>query len=223
MKNKILIIAAHPDDEILGCGGTIFKLRKTHKIEIMFMTDGVSSRLSTKSVKFTRDVRREECLKVFNYLKIKKPLFYNFPDNAMDSVPFINIVRVIEEKVFSYKPEIIITHFENCLNIDHQLTFKAVVTACRPSKKSSVKKILSFEIPSSTDWSLNKKNFNPNYFVDISNFIKHKINALKIYKSEMRKYPHSRSLKNVKALAQVRGTACGLNYAEAFVVSRIVE
>ena len=97
------------------------------------------------------------------------------------------------------------------------------MTACRPLKKSSVKKILSFEIPSSTDWSLNKKKFNPNYFVDISNFIKHKINALKIYKSEIRKYPHSRSLKNVRALAQVRGTSCGRNYAEAFVVSRIIQ
>ena len=223
MKNKILIVAAHPDDEILGCGGTIFKFRKTHNIEVMFMTDGVSSRMNIKSLKTTKRVRKDECLKVFNYLKIKKPTFNSFPDNAMDSVPFINIVRVIEKKVLSYKPEIIITHFENCLNIDHQLTFKAVVTACRPLKKSSVKKILSFEIPSSTDWSLNKKKFNPNYFVDISNFIKHKINALKIYKSEIRKYPHSRSLKNVRALAQVRGTSCGRNYAEAFVVSRIIQ
>ncbi len=224
MRNKILIVAAHPDDEILGCGGTILKFKKTHNIEVMFMTDGVSSRSNIKSLKASKKTRINECLKVFNYLKIKKPIFNSFPDNEMDSVPFINIVRTIEKKVFSYKPDIIITHFENCLNIDHQLTFKAVVTACRPIKKSSVKKILSFEVPSSTDWTLNnKKNFNPNYFVDISKFIKQKINALKIYKSEIRKYPHSRSLKNVKALAQVRGTSCGRNYAEAFVVSRIIQ
>ncbi len=220
-KNKILIVAAHPDDEILGCGGTILKLRKNSEINVIFMTDGTSARgINIKEKK----QRRSNCEKLFKYLKINKPLFFNFPDNQMDKVPLLKIIKKIELLIKKIKPDTIFTHYSECLNIDHRITCQAVLTACRPLKKNPVKKILSFEILSSTEWSKNKnKSFEPNYFIDISKEFKNKINALKFYKKELRKYPHSRSTKGVETLARFRGISCGVNYAEGFYLNRLVE
>ena len=222
MKNsKILIIAAHPDDEILGCGGTISKLKDNNFIEVLFMTNGVSSRGKDKKQILRR---KKACLKLFKYLSLPAPTIFNFPDNEMDKVPLLKIVKKIENKIKSFKPDTIITHFSNCLNIDHRITFEAVTTACRPINRLSVKKILSFEIPSSTDWALFKgKNFQPNYFVDISKNLNAKINCIKFYKEELRKYPHSRSITAIKALASVRGVSCGVKYAEGYYLNRFVE
>lgn len=224
MKKNLLVIAAHPDDELLGCCGTLLKLKKDYQINVIFMSDGVSSRFKTKTPLKEKKIRINECLNVFKFLKFKKPYFYNFPDNKLDSVPLIDIVKIIERNIKKLKPQIIITHFENCLNIDHQVVYKAVITAARPINKSSVKKILSFEIPSSTNWALFKKNsFLPNYYVDISKNIQKKIKALKMYKSELRKFPHSRSIEYIKNLAKIRGSDCGVNFAEAFVLVRSIK
>ena len=222
LKNKkILIVAAHPDDEILGCGGTIIKYKKFSEIEVMFMTDGVSSRGKDKLKALKR---KEESLKLFKFLKLKKPTFLNFPDNKMDSIPMLKIVKQIEKKIKNFKPNVIITHFSHCLNIDHKKTFEAVMTASRPIKNTNIKTILSFEILSSTEWSQNfKDNFNPNFFIDISNLITKKINALKFYKSEIKKFPHSRSFKGVESLAKLRGISCGCKNAEAFYLVRHIE
>ena len=123
-----------------------------------------------------------------------------------------------------FRPKTIITHYSNCLNIDHRITFEAVITACRPVNNLSVKKILSFEVPSSTDWALFKgKNFQPNYFIDISKHLTKKIELLKFYKDELRNYPHSRSIKSVKSLASYRGVSCGVKYAEAFYLNRYID
>ena len=166
-KNKILIVAAHPDDEILGCGGTISKLKNDNDIQVIFMTNGVSARGINNLIEIKK--RRKSCLNLFKYLNINKPIFFNFPDNRMDSVPLLKIIKKIEAIIKKYEPETIFTHFANCLNIDHRITFEAVVTACRPINKLSVKKILSFEVLSSTDWALFKdKNFHPNYYIDIT-------------------------------------------------------
>jgi len=149
LKNKkILIVAAHPDDEILGCGGTIFKLKKNNKIKIIFLTNGVSARTKDQQKIFTR---KHECEKLFKFLKISKPIFFDFPDNQLDNFPLLKIIKKIEEILKTFKPEVIFTHYENCLNIDHQIAFKATLTACRPLKKISEKKILSFEVLSSTE------------------------------------------------------------------------
>ena len=153
-----------------------------------------------------------------------KPVFLNLPDNQLDKVPLLKIVKKIEAIIKDFKPYTVFTHFEGCLNIDHQIAFKATLTACRPLKEISVKKILSFEILSSTDWTHNqKKQFQPNYFIDISEEIKRKILSLKFYKSEVRKYPHSRSLKSVESLARVRGASSGCKFAEAFMLIRNIE
>jgi len=220
-KNKILIIAAHPDDEILGCGGTISKYKNSHDISAIFMTNGVSARSINKKAILKR---KRACLSLFQELGIPKPIFFNFPDNQMDKIPLLKIVKKLEKIIKNYKPKTIFTHYSECLNIDHRRTFEAVITACRPLKNSSVKKILSFEIPSSTDWALFKgKNFQPNYFIDISKHLKKKIDYIKFYKDELRKYPHSRSIYSIKSVASVRGVACGVKYAEGFYLNRFID
>ena len=218
---KILIVAAHPDDEVLGCGGTISKLKNNNDINILFMTNGVSARGIKKSKEIAQ--RKNSALKLCKYLSISRPVFFDFPDNQMDKVPLLKIIKKLEKYIDKLKPTSIFTHYSHCLNIDHRITFEAVITACRPTKKQSVKKILSFEIPSSTDWALFKdKNFQPNFFVDISKNLKEKIEELNFYKKELRDYPHSRSIKGIKSLASVRGLSCGVKYAEAFFLNRLI-
>ena len=220
-KNKILIIAAHPDDEVLGCGGTILKLKKNNKIKVIFLTDGVSARKTDKRLK---NKRKKECLDLFKYLKLDKPHFLNFPDNQLDKIPLLKIVKKIEKILLNFKPNIVFTHFENCLNIDHQISYRATITACRPLKKNSVEKILSFEVLSSTDWAaFSNKSFQPNYFVNIADQINEKLHSISFYKSELRKYPHSRSLKAIETLARSRGTSSGFKFAEAFFIVRELE
>jgi N-acetylglucosamine malate deacetylase 1 len=222
IKNKkILIIAAHPDDEILGCGGTILKLKKNNLIKVIFMTNGTDARGKNKEAS---QKRIGGCLNLFKKLKLNKPTIFNFPDNMLDTVPLLKIIKKIEENISKFKPEIIFTHFDGCLNIDHQITFKATITACRPIKSSTVKKILSFEVPSSTEWSLSKdKKFQPNYYIDISNYIKEKISLMKYYKDEIKPYPHSRSLKSIRSLSEYRGTHVGVKNAEAFYLYRSLD
>lgn len=220
--DKILIVASHPDDEILGCGGTLVKLKSENQINVIFMTNGVSSRGKNKKEEIQQ--RKNSCLNLFRYLSLPEPIFFNFPDNQMDSVPLLKIIKKIEQKIRILKPTTIFTHYSNCLNIDHKITFDAVITACRPINKLSVRKILSFEIPSSTDWALYKdKNFQPNYFIDISKQINEKIKLIKFYKKELRNYPHSRSVRGIKSLASVRGISCGVKFAESFYLNRLVE
>jgi N-acetylglucosamine malate deacetylase 1 len=220
-KNKILIVAAHPDDEILGCGGTMIKLKNTCDINVVFMTDGISAR-GVNDIK--KKLRRKKCDDLFKYLKLKKPIFFDFPDNKMDEVPLLKIVKKLETLIQKIKPKTIFTHYSDCLNIDHKITSQAVMTACRPLKDNSVKKILSFEILSSTEWAKFKnKGFEPNYFVDISGQFKKKIIAMKFYQKELRKYPHSRSLKAIESLARFRGVSSGVDFAEGFYLNRWIE
>ena len=217
--NKILIVAAHPDDEILGCGGLIAKFKNKSKIQVIFLTNGVSAR--NKKVE-PINLRKKECLRLFKFLNLKKPFLFNFPDNKLDSVPILNIVKKIENVIKKFKPNLVLTHYENCLNIDHKVAYQATITACRPLKKFDfIDQIASFEVPSSTEWKIsNKFIFKPNIYIDITKEIKKKIEYLKFYKSEIKFYPHSRSIKGVKAVASYRGISSGLNFAEAFLLVR---
>ena len=231
-KNKnqdvVLVVAAHPDDEILGCGGSICKWRSEgKKINILIMAEGITSRPDTRSVKkYETELRklREKSEKVGKIIGANTIDFLGLPDNRMDTLPLLDIIKKIEKKVDKLKPNTVLTHHAFDLNIDHRITYEAVITACRPVNNLSVKKILSFEIPSSTDWALFRgKNFQPNYFIDISKHIKDKINYIKYYDEELRNYPHSRSIPAIKALASVRGTSCGVKYAEGFYLNRFVD
>ena len=222
---NVLVVASHPDDEVLGCGGTLYKLKKKGvKISGLFLSDGESARKHPKINKLILE-RKNQAIKAGKILGIKNICFGNFPDNSMDSVPILNIIQFIEKQIKIVKPDTIFTHFESDLNVDHQITSKAVITACRPIKNQTVKSILFFEILSSSEWNISIKNksFKPNYFVDISKSIKFKLKALKHYKREMRKWPHPRSIEGVKLLSKTRGSSVGLPHAEAFILGRHVE
>jgi len=222
---KILVFAAHPDDELLGCGATLLKYKKKgFKVKTFFFGDGESSRDIDKKKIIKSIIKREkQAESVSKKGKFEKPTFKRFPDNKLDTVPLLDIVKFIEKQIRDNKPEIIFTHFENDLNIDHQIIYRAVITASRPLSKTFVKKIYSFEIPSSTDFSLSRKSkkiFNPNFFVEVEKTIKKKLNLLKIYKDEIKKWPHPRSLKSIKNLSMYRGSQIGKKYAEAFILVR---
>ena len=223
---KVLSILAHPDDEVLGCGGTIARLsKKGNEIYVLILGEGITSRDDIRDKQKRKSetlALRRQAEEANKLLGIKKIFFYDFPDNRFDTIPFLDIVKVIEKIKNQIKPEIIFTHYEKDLNIDHQITYKAVITATRPLEKENVKEIYSFEIPSSTEWSY-PLSFSPNMFYDISETIDVKIKALKEYKSELKKYPYPRSLEGVELTAKNWGMKVGLNYAEAFKTVRIIK
>jgi len=226
-ENKtILIVAAHPDDEVLGCGGTIARLIKEgFEVYTLILGEGITSRDDMRDRKRREEEITElkgEAKEANKILGVKEVFFYDFPDNRFDTVPFLDIVKVIEKVKNSINPEIIFTHYEMDLNIDHQITYRAVITATRPLKEETVKEIYSFEIPSSTEWRY-PLNFSPDVFFDISTTIDIKIKALEKYKTELKKYPHSRSLEGVKLIAKNWGIKVGLEYVEAFKVVRILK
>ena len=217
--HKVLIFVAHPDDEVLGCGATIAKhIDNSDMVQIVFLSDGFSSRNDDEN----RDSNAQKASKV---LACQNPIFLNYPDNQLNTVPLLDIVKKIETIVSDFQPNIIYTHYFGDLNIDHQITHKAVITACRPQPNFCVKEIYSFEVLSATHWqSPSMSNaFNPNYFVDVSDFIKQKIKALQCYDNEMRDYPHARSYEAVVSLSSFRGSAVGVHNAEAFVVERLIK
>ena len=157
-------------------------------------------------------------------LGVKSVSFDNFPDNQMDSVVLLDIVKVIESTISKYKPEMIFTHHSGDLNVDHRVVNKAVVTACRPLANNSVKTVLFYEIPSSTEWQIPSAYpvFTPNWFVDISVELVCKIEALQAYRDELRSWPHPRSVKGVEYLAHWRGATISVDAAEAFVLGRML-
>ena len=224
MKKKILIVAAHPDDEILGCGGTIARMVKEGcKAYTLILGEGVTSRDEKRDVEKRKDALerlKKQARKAGEIIGIDETFIYNFPDNRFDTVPLLEIVKVIEKVKEKIKPSIIFTHYHNDLNIDHQITYKAAITATRPVEEETVKEIYSFEILSSTEWNY-PVTFSPDMFFDISNTIGLKLKAIKQYKDEIRDYPHPRSLEGIELNAKVWGQKAGVQYAEAFKVVRL--
>ncbi len=227
MDNKtILVIAAHPDDEVLGCGGTILKHTENgDKVHILILAEGITSRQKKRDrslVNLELNKLKSSTDQVSNLLNITSFELLDFPDNRLDSIDILEIIKKIEEKIDILSPSIIYTHHNGDLNIDHKLINQAVITACRPIKKNNnVKKIYSFEIPSSTDWQLNNNNnFKPNYFVDITNQLEKKIKAMEFYESELKDWPHSRSKKGIESFANIRGMQSGFKAAESFMLLR---
>ncbi len=224
LKKKVLVVAAHSDDDALGCGGTLLKLaNQGHEIHAIYFTDGVSSRKKDKDLEKKIFNRKKDSVKASKILGIKSIQNLSYPDNQLDTIPLLKITRNIEKAINTIKPDILFTHYENDLNIDHQIIFKAVMTATRPKPKTKIKKIFLFETLSSTEWKYSikkKQQFNPNYFVDISKTINKKIKAFSCYKNEVCDWPHPRSLKGIKTLAMYRGQSVGIKFAEAFYLLR---
>lgn len=221
MKNNILVVAAHPDDEILGVGGTIIKhVKNGDQVNILILGDGETSR-DVGDI----EARARQAKLAGKMLGAKNIILKTLPDNKFDSIPLLQITKEVEAVVQKFKPNIVYTHFAQDLNIDHRLTFQAVLTACRPQPGFCVKKILTFETLSSTEWQTKKKStiFLPTEYHNITGLVDKKIAALSVYKKELRKYPHPRSTNGVKILAQYRGLEVGYKYAEAFEVVRSLD
>lgn len=224
MSKTILIVAAHPDDEVLGCFGTVAKLIKQgYTAYTLILSGGKTSRGRVEQ--WELDNLKEEMYRANKLIGIKEVYQADFPDNAFDSVPLLSIVKKIEEIKNKVKPEIVFTHHFGDMNVDHQLTYKAVLTATRPIKGDIIEAIYAMEIPSSTEWNSYSKEsvFVPNIFFDITDTIEDKVNALNIYQSELREYPHPRSLRHIKELAKVNGTKVGLEYSENFMLVRRIK
>jgi len=223
---KILIIAAHPDDEVLGCGATIARLVKEGcEAYTLILGEGITSRDKSRDIKKREnDIKnlKEDAFCANKILGVKKVFLHNFPDNRFDSLNLIDIIKYIEDIKQKIKPDIIFTHYQNDLNTDHKITYQAVITAARPLMKESVKEIYSFEVPSSTEWNY-PLSFSPDVFFDVSSTIDYKIKAMSEYKNELRDYPHPRSLKNIRLVAENWGVKVGLKYAEAFKSVRIIK
>ena len=225
---NVLIIAAHPDDEVLGCGGTIAKLSKEgNNVYTLILGEGITSR----DEKRDRHKNENKIKKLKSHIKaaskiigVKDAFVFDFQDNRFDSVALLDIVKTVERIKKRVAPDIIFTHHHGDLNIDHQITFRAVMTAFRPIRGEKAKEIYSFEVPSSTEWNapLSSTYFMPNCFVDITETLKLKIKALKEYKSEIRKFPHPRSAEAIKTIAERWGIQVGLKAAEAFEAVRII-
>lgn len=226
MSRKILIIAAHPDDEVLGCFGTVAKMvRDGDEAYTLILGEGKTSRDDQRSVNNRRselDDLKLEIEKANGTIGIKKTFVEQFPDNRFDSVDLIDIVKsilIVKDKVC---PDIIFTHYENDLNIDHQITYQAVVTATRPMEGESVKEIYSFEVLSSTEWSY-PIDFSPDIFFDISETINLKKEAMQQYGSELCKFPHPRSIEGIELNAKYHGMRVGKAYVEAFKTVRVIK
>jgi LmbE family N-acetylglucosaminyl deacetylase len=221
---SILIVAAHPDDEVLGCGGTIAKLAdEGAAIHVAFLADGVGSRTGDPgSLETALIARRTAAQKACDALGVATVAFGEFPDNRMDTIALLDVVKSIEALIAEYRPDTVFTHHAGDVNIDHQRVHHALVTACRPQHGHPVKTLLSFEVPSSTEWQLagSAPAFAPNWFVNISVTLDRKLVALDAYAAELRAWPHPRSRQAVEHLARWRGATIGVDAAEAFVLGR---
>ena len=225
---KILVVVAHPDDELLGLGGTMNRLINEHQccIRVIILGEGITSRADQRNKKKWIEELKihkkniESARKIIGFDSVK---IHDFPDNRFDSVDLLDIIKVIEKEKQLFNPDIIFTHHGGDVNIDHQRTFEAVTTAIRPMKQENVKMLITFETPSGTEWiaSSEPRKFVPNLFVEIfKENLDAKIKGMQSYEFEKRTYPHPRSPEALTILAKQRGIIVGKKYAEAFCIIR---
>ena len=225
---RILVVAAHPDDELLGCAGTIARhVAAGDQVHCVILAEGATSRSTDRSSASHEGELQQlaaAARKAAAILGVMSVHCLDFPDNRMDGVDLLDVVKRVEELIALTDPHIIYTHHIGDVNVDHMITQRAVLTACRPLPNSNVETILAFETVSSTEWMppASGNIFAPNWFVDISDTLDKKLEALAVYESEMRDWPHPRSLKAVEHLARWRGASAGMEAAEAFALLRTV-
>lgn len=218
---KTLIIAAHPDDEVLGCGGTIARLSEEgHDVHVAILGEGITSRSLSRHQAYADAVARlkSRAVEVGQSLGAKSVETFDFPDNRFDEVPLLQIIKTLEDLMERHRPEEVYTQHGGDLNIDHQLTFQATLTACRPSPALSLRRLYAYEVASSTDWAFGRfsPRFSPSFFVDITRTVARKVDAMDQYETERRPFPHPRSRKALDATATHWGSVIGVEAAEAF-------
>ena len=227
---KILVVVAHPDDELLGLGASMHKLVNEQNciVRVVILGEGLTSRSELRDTeKWEKEllIHRQNIESARIAIGYESVGVYDFPDNRFDTVALLDITKIIEKEKVKFCPDIIFTHHGGDLNIDHQRTFEAVMTATRPMDNEKVSTIITFETPSGTEWiaSSEPRRFIPNLFIEVSEInLEAKINGMESYEFEKRKFPHPRSPKALKILAQQRGITVGKFYAEAFQIIRFI-
>ncbi|MDT0649643.1 PIG-L deacetylase family protein [Autumnicola edwardsiae] len=231
LRNKrILVVVAHPDDELLGLGATMYKLIKDYscKIRVVILGEGITSRSEIRDqLKWKREleIHRKNIASAQRAIGYESVGIYDFPDNRFDTVALLDIIKVVEKEKQKFDPEVVFTHHGGDVNVDHQRTFEAVITSCRPLASERVKTIITFETPSGTEWraATDPRHFIPNFFVEVSNEgLEAKIKGMESYEFEKRKFPHPRSPEALRIQSQRWGIVVGATYAEAFSVVRIL-
>lgn len=223
----VLIVAAHPDDEILGVGGTAARhVAEGDVVYALILGEGQTSRGAHRE-----DISREiveklhkNTLESAEAVGFREVFFADFPDNRFDAVNLLDIVKAVEQKIREIQPQIVYTHYSGDLNIDHQCTARAVLTATRPMADCCVEELYAFETLSSSEWNFDysaQPAFCPNVFVDITDYYEKKEQAMNCYVSELCMFPHPRSLTGMDVLSKTRGMAAGMERAEAFMALRI--
>lgn len=225
---RILVVAAHPDDDVLGCGGTLRKMVKKGKsIRIMFLGEGSTCRFSPDRINSqealeTIEQRASFARESLAILGIDNYSFHDLPCGRFDTVPLIEIGKIVEDEITDFRPDTVFTHFAHDTHRDHQLASQATLQATRPVILDPVRNVISFEILSSTEWRFTEA-FNPNFFVDIHEELDTKIESFSKYITEERPFPFPRSPEGLTAQATMRGMQVGCLSAEAFMIVRSVE
>lgn len=223
---SILVVAAHPDDELLGEGATIRRLvNEGARARALILAEGATSRSEHRDDADPDELKElwDDVLAASKVIGYESIDFCGFPDNRMDQLDLLDIIKAIAKHIGQYRPTTIFTHHPGDLNIDHEITCRAVLTACRPVGDDPVKRIYAFETPSSTEWNYVYSNpFRPNVYFDVTETLECKIEGMSKYRSESMEFPHPRSAESLRALAEFRGTNVGCKYAEAFMLLREV-
>lgn len=227
---RILLVVAHPDDELLGLGGAMYRLIHEFKAEVkvIILGEGITSRADVRDPeawKAELKVHRQNIAEAQRAIGFQGVSIFDFPDNRFDTVALLDIIKVVEKEKQDFSAEVIFTHHGGDVNIDHQRTFEAVITACRPMSEEKVRTIITFETPSGTEWRspTDPRHFHPNIFLEISEeALNAKIKGMESYEFERRPYPHPRSPEALKILAQRHGVTVGVPLAEAFCLVRSI-
>lgn len=225
MSNSVVVVAAHADDEVLGCGGAIARyVEEGRPVHVLILGDGVSSRANLESpIDLKRLELRNNAAQIANDILGSTSLKQlGLPDNRMDKLDLLDVVKIIEGFINEHQPKTIFTHHAGDVNIDHRVVHDAVISACRPQPSYPIDELLFFEVASSTEWRPPSSGlmFNPNYFINISSSVEKKLQALAAYSEELRAFPHPRSIEAVEAQVRWRGATVGFNAAEAFILGR---
>jgi LmbE family N-acetylglucosaminyl deacetylase len=222
-----LIVAAHPDDEVLGCGGTICRLAEEgEEVHVVILGEGITSRFAARKDASRERVSRlrETASDVARYLGVRDLTLHELPDNRFDTVPLLDVIKILEAHISRLEPRTVFVQHGGDLNVDHQVTYRATLTATRPLPRQPVKDLFSFEVASSTEWAFGRfaPGFQPSYFVDIGPYLERKVEAMGIYDGEIREFPHPRSAQAIRATATRCGSTVGVAAAEVFDVVRMI-